>query len=264
MVAQAIQFEQPPRLTGDPARDGRILVDYLWKYFNASITNGGLLQTAGLSTALEEQFPTLYALGVLPGTAANKIGYFTGESEWALTAFTDDARTLVSKDSVADMVTFLGVSTLTTEQVQDLVAALILNGSGITWTYDDGANTLTANLNQTTTSGVYTPTLTNVANLDGSTNFQCQYMRVGSVVTVSGKFSADPTAPGAVQLGISLPIASNIGAAEDVGGVAFASGIAGQGAAIIGDAANNRAEAQWVAVDLTNQPMHFNFGYRII
>lgn len=114
-------------------------------------------------------------------------------------------------------------------------------------------------------SGVYTPTLTNGANLAASTAFQCQYVRIGSVVTVSGKVSVDPTlAATATELGISLPIASNFGAVEDCGGVSFAMAIAGQGAGIIADVANDRASMNWVAADVTNQPMSFTFTYRII
>lgn len=114
-------------------------------------------------------------------------------------------------------------------------------------------------------SGTYTPTLTNVANLDGSTAYQCQYVRIGNIVTVSGKVAVDPTlAATATQLGISLPIASNIGAEEDCAGCAFASGIAGQGAAILGDAANNRAQLQFISADLTNQAMFFTFVYEVI
>lgn len=117
----------------------------------------------------------------------------------------------------------------------------------------------------TLASGTYTPTLTGVANVAASTAYQCQYMRVGSVVTVSGKVDVDPTAPAAAtQLGISLPVASNLGAAEDCAGTAFAPAIAGQGAAILGDAANNRAEMNWVSADITNQPMYFTFTYEII
>lgn len=115
-----------------------------------------------------------------------------------------------------------------------------------------------------TPSGTYTPTLTNVANLDGSTAYQCQFLQVGSAVIVSGKVDVDPTAAGLTQLGISLPVASNLGAAEDCAGVAFASGIAGQGAAILGDAANNRASMEWIAVDLTAQPMWFTLQYEVI
>ena len=104
-----------------------------------------------------------------------------------------------------------------------------------------------------------------MANLAASTAYECQYLRVGSVVTVSGKVDVDPTAPAAVtQLGISLPIASNLGAQEDCAGAAFASAIAGQGAAIRGDAANNRAEMAWVTGDITNQPMYFVFSYVVI
>lgn len=115
-----------------------------------------------------------------------------------------------------------------------------------------------------TPSGTYTPTLTNVANLDGSTAYQCQFLQVGSAVIVSGKVDVDPTAAVLTQLGISLPVASNLGAAEDCAGVAFASGIAGQGAAIIGDAANNRMTMEWIAVDLTNQSHYFTCQYEIL
>lgn len=113
-------------------------------------------------------------------------------------------------------------------------------------------------------AGTYTPTLTNGTNVAASTAYQCQYVRMGSVVTVSGKVAVDPTAAGAAELGISLPIASNFGAAEDCGGVAFATAIAGQGAGIIADAANDRASMNWIAVDTTNQPMSFVFNYRVI
>lgn len=114
-------------------------------------------------------------------------------------------------------------------------------------------------------SGVYTPGLTNVANLAASTAYECQWMRVGNTVTVTGKVDIDPTLTATVtQLGIALPVASNIGAVEDCAGVAAASGIAFQCAAIIGDAANNRAQLEYISGDVTNQPMYFSFSYQVI
>jgi hypothetical protein len=75
----------------------------------------------------------------------------------------------------------------------------------------------------------------------------------------------NPTAPATeTRLGIELPVASNFGAEEDCGGVAFASGIAGQGGGIRADAANNRAELVFIAGDLSNQPMYFQFQYQVI
>ena len=113
-------------------------------------------------------------------------------------------------------------------------------------------------------TGTWTPTLTNVTNLTGSTAYQGQYVRIGSKVIASGKVDADPTAAGQVQLGISLPVASNLGAAEDCSGTAVCLTVAGDSAAILGDAANNRAQMEWIAVDLTNQPRYFVFLYDII
>lgn len=122
----------------------------------------------------------------------------------------------------------------------------------------------TGTASQYIASGTYTPTLTSVTNVAASTAFQCQWMRVGNVVTVSGRVSVDPTAAGATILGISLPLASNLGAIEDCAGVAFANAVAGQGAAIWGDATNDRASMEWVAIDVTNQGMSFIFTYEII
>lgn len=114
-------------------------------------------------------------------------------------------------------------------------------------------------------SGTYTPTLTNVTNIAASTAYLCQYLRFGNTVLVSGKVDVDPTltATGS-ELGISLPIASNFGDIIDCGGVAFAAAVAGQGAAILGDATNNRASMKWVSSDISNQGMAFIFTYRVI
>lgn len=115
------------------------------------------------------------------------------------------------------------------------------------------------------TSGTYTPTLTNVANLDASTAYQCQYLRVGNTVTVSGLVDVDPTLTATTtQLGISLPVASNLGAIEDCAGTAACPTIDSQSAAILADATNNRAQMEWKSGDVTNQPMYFSFTYQVI
>lgn len=114
-------------------------------------------------------------------------------------------------------------------------------------------------------SGTYTPTLTNVTNVAASTAYECQYMRVGSTVSVSGKVDVDPTAATTVtQLGISLPIASNFGVAEDCAGVASSSDIISESAAILADATNNRAEMNWITTSLANHTMYFSFEYQVI
>lgn len=115
------------------------------------------------------------------------------------------------------------------------------------------------------TNGTYTPTLTNVANITASTAYLCHWMRVSNECLVAGKADVDPTlAAASTQLGISLPFASNLGVIQDCAGTAFAPGIAGQGAAIVGDVANDRAQMQWIAGDITNQAMFFIFSFRII
>lgn len=113
-------------------------------------------------------------------------------------------------------------------------------------------------------SGTYTPTLTNVSNVDASGANQASYVRVGNQVTVTGSITVDPTAVSASTIvGISLPIASNIGATSDVNGTAASAGIQ-QSGAIEGDAANDRAQMRFFATDASNRTMWFTFSYNII
>ncbi len=114
-------------------------------------------------------------------------------------------------------------------------------------------------------SGTYTPTVTNVANLDASTAFAAQYMRVGNIVTVSGRVDMDPTVAGLdTQLRMTLPVASALTAGRQLGGVAFCNAVASQGAAVLADATNDAATFQFVAVSATNVGFFFTFTYQVL
>lgn len=117
----------------------------------------------------------------------------------------------------------------------------------------------------TFTAGTYTPTLTNIANLDATTARLCTWMRIGASVLVAGQLDADPTLTAtATKIGLSLPVASNFSTAFQCGGTAAAPAIVSQCAAIYADAANDRAQMEWKAGDITNQTMCFTFAYQVI
>jgi hypothetical protein len=119
-------------------------------------------------------------------------------------------------------------------------------------------------------SGTYTPTLTNVNRVDisNSTAYACQYMRVGDVVTVSGKVDIGVTATGITQLNMTLPIASNFSASENCAGTAYVlySGISTNSpAGIMADATNDTAQLYYFGnVTGAAQTFVFTFTYRII
>lgn len=128
-----------------------------------------------------------------------------------------------------------------------------------------GSLTLTAtNL----TSGTYTPTLSNTTNIASSTARQCQWLRVGNVVTVSGTVTVQTTAgTGASLLGISLPVASAFTTAYQLSGTAAGySGSAGLDIPqIIADATNDRASMKWVcSAIVTPFDYAFTFSYEVI
>lgn len=114
---------------------------------------------------------------------------------------------------------------------------------------------------------VYTPTITGVTNVTSSTAYQCQYNRVGDVVTVSGQVGVTATANNAeTTIGISLPIASNFGNSYECGGTAYkqANTNAGHGAAIYADATNDRAEMDYYETHGAEDIFSFQFTYKVI
>lgn len=137
-----------------------------------------------------------------------------------------------------------------------------------TYTFPNASGTfaLVSGGGSTITSGTYTPTASSATNLDSTpTMTQAQYMRVGDTVTISGRFTANPTTTATpTDFEITLPIASDLGSAEDAAGVAFSGAIAGMGAEVIGVAANNTAQIQWVASDVNSQTWSYTFTYQVI
>lgn len=138
----------------------------------------------------------------------------------------------------------LSIDTLTAlDIVKDaggaLVAGDLVVGVPALLLLDDGADDFyLLNPQPRYSSGTYTPTATNVTNVNSSSVSTSQWMRVGNTVNVSGYVTGTALGAGAVEVGISLPITSAISAVEQVSGVAVSTGDFG---VITGDVANDRA-----------------------
>lgn len=113
------------------------------------------------------------------------------------------------------------------------------------------------------TSGTYTPTFTAVANVASSSPGSTNYIRVLNHVLVFGYCGIDPVTTGNAQMGISLPISSNIGTLFDCVGVIMSDSFT-EGGSIQGDAANHRALVSIQTVNAGNAGYGFVFGYRVI
>lgn len=116
-----------------------------------------------------------------------------------------------------------------------------------------------------TSSGKWTPTLTSVANVDGSTAFQAKWSRVGNQVRCWGRVTVDPTAASntTTSLGISLPIASAFTAADDCRGIA-AAGTSQRSGSISADATNDRAQLDFASETIANTNFAFQFDYEVL
>jgi hypothetical protein len=114
-------------------------------------------------------------------------------------------------------------------------------------------------------TGTYTPTLTNVANLDASVaNSNTMYLQIGNLVLVWGTCTADATAGGVTtQLDISLPVASDLTSGDQLAGAGWWRS-APDPMRVRGDATNDRAVCGWVAGVTTNNTLGFIFGYRVL
>jgi len=190
------------------------------------------------------------------------VGTLPGSSYW--NDWYEKIRTLINSGTISQLWSSID---FTASNITDIVTRAHNNlqsfqggTAGEYYHLTSAQNTLVGQL----ASGTYTPTLTNVTNISASTAYTCQYMRVGSVVTVSGMVDIDATAGGAVELGMSLPIASNFAATENCGGVATCDSVGEDAMAISADIANDRASFQSTKTSVTNHGHHFTFTYRII
>ena len=178
------------------------------------------------------------------------------------------ATSIVNADVSAAAAIAYSKLNLTTAIVNgDIAAAAAIAWSKISKTSSSLADLATRSWSDVTglASSTYTPTLTGVANVAASTAYVCQYLQVGTTVTVSGKLDVDPTAGATLtQIGISLPVASALTLPEQVGGTAMAP-VANYFGGIYGDAANDRAQLDFTTVaDVANRSWTFTFTYRVI
>lgn len=136
-------------------------------------------------------------------------------------------------------------------------AVLRESGSTIGW------GTITSAAVSDLAGSTWTPTLTSVANVTSSTAYQCQYLRVGATVTASCKIEVTSTTGETLtQLGISLPVASNFGAAEDC--VGPASTTIEWAAYVLADATNNRCELNYSFPSSGSHVFYTTFTYQVL
>lgn len=128
----------------------------------------------------------------------------------------------------------------------------------------NNAGAVTGTTNQYIASGTYTPTLTDQTNIDSSTAFQCQWIRVGNVVTVSGMVGINATsATTFTVLRMSLPIPSTLGALEACAGTHNQSAGTENPGVIYADVAGNLAEFAFTSVSTTELNRLFTFTYLV-
>jgi hypothetical protein len=112
-------------------------------------------------------------------------------------------------------------------------------------------------------AGSYTATLTDVTNVAASVFVAAFYQRIGHIVTVFFAVTVDATTTAATELGISLPIASDLAAASLVGH-ANSGETVGEPAIISADATNNRAALTYTAVGTGVVAWRGSFSYIVI
>jgi hypothetical protein len=111
-------------------------------------------------------------------------------------------------------------------------------------------------------SGTHSPITVFTSNVSSNTNYTNIFMRVGSVVTVSGRIDITPSSSGNATVGISLPIASNFTADTDLSGTITSLGQ--RLGIIIADTTNDVAQIIVFAAGGVPVTYTFVYQYRIL
>lgn len=120
-------------------------------------------------------------------------------------------------------------------------------------------------------AGTYLPTITDGANVTATVAQTSRFWRIGNVVGVNGAVSIDPnSAATATTIGISLPIASDMGSAIQLSGQLMQVINVSPGpvfSAIVGDSANDRATTTFISSSgsgLLALQYTFTFTYEVV
>lgn len=121
-------------------------------------------------------------------------------------------------------------------------------------------------INQTENSGVWSPTLTAVTNVDSVTaNSSWRWMKIGSIVHFSGSLNVDNTTANALsEVGISLPVVSNFTTFADAGGTAVASTPSSLCGIVKADTVNDVLAMSWQAGSTTDSRQWYVTGSYLI
>lgn len=117
-------------------------------------------------------------------------------------------------------------------------------------------------------SGTWIPTLFNTTNVTSSTVGVGQWIRVGDVVNFSIRVSAQAASgssgtPVATLLGVSMPVAADLTAANQVAGnatIGESPYVSGQ---VVADTVNDRFSLNWFATSTSNRAITITGTYRL-
>lgn len=181
----------------------------------------------------------------------------------------------LNKDSVLTMGTTsqfgIAIDTITgaiVKTTRGRFASLILNKDSVPITTTNTQiltiDTSTGVIQRSTvTSGIYLPTATNVSNTSAITVDTAQYMRVGNVVTVSGRIAFTNTLTSPSQISLTLPFATVVSSERNVAGTANEN-IAEKVGIIRGRTGTNDALLEINGLNTSTYTVYYTYTYRIL
>lgn len=202
------------------------------------------------------------------GTVADRLFYSAGVDAYGETSLTTYGRSLIDDVDAPSARTTLGLGTMAVQNGNSVT----ITGGSITGITDldiadggTGASTAAnARTNLGITSSTYTPTITNISNIQAVTAAVCMFTQIGTMVTVSGRINIDPTTNGsATAIEMTLPVTSNLGAIGDLVGVSSC-GQTTQSGALSANTTTDRALMEFQAGSNAARDHVFTFTYRVI
>jgi hypothetical protein len=114
-------------------------------------------------------------------------------------------------------------------------------------------------------AGLYTPTLTAVTNIAAITmnSTFASYFRIGDLVFIFSTIYIDPTATGAAEFKMSIPIAADFSSGTARANGILASGVAGESGRVQSNTADNTLGVHFNAASTADHTFCLTASYRL-